>query len=427
MSFLIILVLTGLTVGSQYLSHYLNLPTDLNPSILLGLILVSAWVVGHSVKNKTLPMLTGFVLYGMLVGPEGLNLITAVDLQSLEFIRFMVFMMIAFLVGGRLELKAHSGFSKRIPLLLATQFGAVLSGTVLLFLILSAFFHHFAFLKGFHTFFYILFTTLVLASGSPAVILSVNRENVSPVRNKSLVLNTVTLSGMILIIPFLGHGVLLKAMTAKGPEWASAFQTFAIHLFSVILVSGSMGLLLRFFLKHFRGELVFFLVIFMIVLFGGGDLYMPELILSFMGAGIIVRYNSASGKRFIKDISRHSLPFFVVFFTLTAAGIHWTFTASLLSMLAVLFMMRYVTLRFSTELFLRQWQEDFPSARPLSRGFVSQSGLTLCFISIVSSFPEISHLQELCTVLTLLVFLNLLVGPPLYQRALYRIKLFRET
>jgi len=427
MSFLIILILTGLTVGSQYLSRYLNLPTDLNPSILLGLILVSGWVIGRSVKNKTLPMLTGFVLYGMLVGPEGVNLITVSDLESLEFIRFLVFMMMAFLAGGRLELKVYPNFPKKVPLLMAVQLGALLLGTVLLFLILPVVFHQFAFLKGSHAPFYILFTTLVLASGSPAVVLSVNRENVAPVRIKALVLNTVTLTGMILILPFLGHGILLQAMTTKGPGWAQAFQTFAIHLFSVIFVSTAMGLLLRFFLKHFRGELIFFLVIFIIVLYGNGDIYMPELILSFMIAGAIVRHHSSPGKGFIKDISRHSLPFFVAFFTLTAAGIRWSFIVSLMPILAVLFMMRYAFLRFSTELILRRWNEESSSVRPLSRGFVSQSGLTLCFISIVSSFPGISHLQELCTVFTLLVFLNLLVGPPLLQRSLYRIKLFRET
>lgn len=427
MSFLIILILTGLTVGSQYLSRYLNLPTDLNPSILLGLILVSGWVIGRSVKNKTLPMLTGFILYGMLVGPEGLNLITASDLESLEFIRFMIFMMMAFLAGGRLELKVYRDFSKKIPLLMAGHLGVLLLGTLLLFLILLVLFHPFAFLKSSHAPFYILFTTLVLASGSPAVVLSVNRENVSPVRIKALVLNTVTLTSMVLILPFLGHGVLLQAMTSKGPEWAQAFLTFAFHLFSVIFVSAAMGLLLRFFLKHFRGELIFFLIIFIIVLYGNGDIYMPELILSFMLAGIIVRHHSGPGKGFIKDISRHSLPFFVVFFTLTAAGIRWFFIPSLIPILLVLFTMRYVFLRFSTELILRRWREESFAARPLSRGFVSQSGLTLCFISIASSFPGISHLQELCTVLTLLVFLNLLIGPPLLQRALYRIKLFRET
>lgn len=427
MSFLIILILTGLTVGSQYLSRYLNLPTDLNPSILLGLILVSGWVIGRSIKNKILPMMTGFILYGMLVGPEGLNLITDSDLESLEFILFMAFMMIAFLAGGSLELKTYMDFSKKIPLLIAVHFGGLLLGTVLLFLILPVLFHSCAFLNGSHTAFYILFTTLVLASGSPAVVLSVNRGNVSPLRIKAFLLNTVTLAGMVLIIPFLGHGVLLQAMTPKGPGWVQTIQIFALHFFSVIFVSVIIGLLLRFFLKHFRGELIFFLVIFMIVLYGNGNIYMPELMLSFMLAGIMVRHHSDPGKEFIKDISRHSQPFFIVFFTLTAAGIRWSFIPSLIPIVIVLFMMRYTILRFSTVHVLRRWREESYAATPLSRGFVSQNGLTLCFISIVSSFPGISHLQELCTVLTLLVFLNLLVGPPLLQRALYRIKQFRET
>ena len=61
MAIILIILLTILAALAQWLAVYLNLPTIVNPAILLGIILISGAVAGHTIKSKIIPTITGFV------------------------------------------------------------------------------------------------------------------------------------------------------------------------------------------------------------------------------------------------------------------------------------------------------------------------------------------------------------------------------
>jgi hypothetical protein len=427
MRILIVILLSLLVLLFRHLAGFLNLPTTPNPSILLGLILISSWVIGHSIKNKRFPMMSGFLLYGILIGPYGLGVAGITDVQSLEFMRFMALVIIAFLAGGRLELKKDYGFTSLIPLLALIQVVAVLLGTMIAFLLINVLFPDFFMARGALFILLSVISGLILASGSPAVILAVNRENVSPVRFKEFILSTTVFISMILILPFLANGILFQTALSPGLSFYKALRMFSLHLFLVILLGTGAGFLLKNILSWLRSELIFFLLFLPIIFYAGTKGALPESVLSFMLAGLIVRRYAPRGKRIMKELEHHSTPLFVLLFTLI--GIQFYFSLSLFTLLAafLIFAIRYLCLRFATEGFLRLRKEDSKTAKAIANGFISQSGLSLSFIAILCTFPEFHHQNELCAVLTAVAFLNLLVGPPLLQRALYRIKTHRKT
>ncbi len=426
MKLLIVILFSLLVLLFKNLAGYLNLPTTPNPAIFLGLIFISSWVVGHSIKNKYIPMLTGFILYGIIMGPHTLGIIRFQDVQFLEFMRFLPLMILAFLAGGRLQMKKEFRFTSLIPCLALSQLAAVFIATLAVFLLIFMLFPDIFPVSGSLAVFIPLLSGLILSSGSPAVVLSVSRETNTPVRSKELILETTTLLSLFLILPFLAQGMLFRTLLPGGPDPVTALRIYAVHLTAVIILGAGMGFIFKGIITWLKSELIFFLLTFSIVFYAGVGEYLPESILSFSLAGLLVRHTSSSGEKFMKELSNASPPMIVLFFTLTGFHLSLSFSFFTLSAALFLFLVRGFSLTLATRGILRIKKEDPGLAPFISNGFLSQSGITLSFIAILCAFPDFPRKAELCAVLTAVTFLNLLVGPPLLQWALYRIKTHRE-
>ncbi|MDD3807380.1 MAG: cation:proton antiporter [Candidatus Marinimicrobia bacterium] len=426
MNLLVILFLTVITVGLRYFAQFLSLPTMPNPTLMLGLILISSWVIGSSIKYKSLPALVGFVLYGLAASPSGLNLLTVQDIQSLAFIQFMVFMLIGFLLGGHIDFKRYKDLTSLVPRLMGIQL-------VLLFLLTTVFlwgihslFPEFSLLNAQNIFAFAFILTLFFASTSPAVIFTLHQEVDASGRVKTIIEITSIFMSLLILLFLFGDGILLKFLTGTAQESSAshAVYTFFKHFFAVLMSTLGIGLFLRFFLSAFKEGFIVFLLIVILCLFKIGKNFFPECITCFIGVGMIVRYQSKRGKKMIKNIQRYSLPLFILFFTLTAT--HFTFfkmeSPCLLLLLVPFFFIRFVGLQVSTTLFFRIKNKEEHSTRTIAKGFLPQSALTLFLLTLLPRLGEFAHIKELSSVLTWMVFLNLLFGASLFKASFIRNK-----
>jgi len=426
MTLTLVILLTLAVTVSQWLAVYLNLPTTVNPAILLGIILISALVAGNIIKGKTVPAITGFILYGLLIGPHGLNLIGQENIQSLDFIHFLSLFLIAFLAGGRLNLKEHKHFYSLVPLI---SFGQLLLTLLLTGIVIRLF------SKGLFPqigdnlsvlIIYTLFTGLILTSNSTAAILAINHENQPRKITGDFILGVSLLTNIFVIVFFLGKAVLFQFFIQQNAVISSGtvIVKIALHLAAGILTGSVLGFLFVMILSKLRREFLFFIILFSICAYVSVSSYLSESLIAFITAGIILRNFSRRGNHFMKDLEQYSTPLFIVYFTLTAAGFNLTIPRNFIPLLIVLFFIRMIAVGSATQLTLRISGQKSKTAAYLSFSFLSQSGLTLGLLSYLSLFQESLITHELYAVLIWITFLNLLVGPPVLKYFMNKLKTF---
>jgi len=427
MTIALIILLTIAVALSQWLAAFLNLPTAANPAILLGIILISGAVAGHTIKSKNIPTITGFVLYGLLIGPHALKLAGTEMIQSLDFVQFLSLFLIAFLAGGRLNLKEHKHFYSLVPFISLGQllFTLILTGLVV------GLFSKSLFLKADGSFPIIitLFTGLILASNSTAAILAVSHENQPRKKHGDFILATSLLTNIFVLIFFLGKAVFFRYFyqTSGNISAMTVILKMAIHLVTGILTGGALGFLFVFLLSRLRREFLFFIILFSIGAYVSVSFYLSESLIAFITAGIILRNFSRQGNYFMKNLESHSFPLFIVYFTITGAGLNLFLPREYIPFLVVLFIIRILALSSTTHFALRINGENPGTATNLSFSFLSQSGLTIGLLTSLSLFRESLIPHELYAVLIWITFLNLLAGPPVLKYFMNKLKTARNT
>lgn len=427
MTLTLIILLTIAVALSQWLAVYLNLPTAVNPAILLGIILISGAVAGHTIKTKIIPTITGFVLYGLLIGPHALKLVETETIQSLDFIHFLSLFLIAFLAGGRLNLKEHRHFYSLVPVVSLSQIFFTLLLTGLAIGLYSK--NLFPKTDGSLPMTFILITGLILSSNSTAAILAVSHESQPRKKHGDFILATSLLTNILIMIFFLGKSVFFQYFyhTQGDISAATLILRITIHLAAAILTGGILGFLFVFLLSRLHREFLFFIILFSIGAYVSVSYYLSESLIAFITAGIILRNFSRQGNYFMKNLENYSFPIFIIYFTITGAGLSISFPREFIPFLIILFLIRIFTLSSTTFLALRISGENHKTASQLSFSFLSQSGLTIGLITSLTLFRESLIPYELYTVLIWITFLNLIVGPAVLKFFINKLKTFRNT
>jgi Kef-type K+ transport system membrane component KefB len=82
----------------------------------LGLLLLGSWLLGRLFKTIQLPKLLGYLVFGLLLGPGILNVVSEEQLPYLKFVEHLAIALIALIAGGEIELS----FLKRSLLLIVS-------------------------------------------------------------------------------------------------------------------------------------------------------------------------------------------------------------------------------------------------------------------------------------------------------------------
>lgn len=94
-----------------------TLPTGLTGTTSsLGLLLLGSWLMGRVFKSIRLPKLLGYLVFGLLLGPGILGVVSKEQLPHLEFVEHLAIALIALTAGGEIELS----FLKRALVLIVS-------------------------------------------------------------------------------------------------------------------------------------------------------------------------------------------------------------------------------------------------------------------------------------------------------------------
>ncbi len=103
--------------------------------ILAGFVLLAlaSRQIGRYLTRFKLPLISGFLLAGILIGPYGFGFIETTDLESLKIIDEVALAFIAFAAGSELYLRE---LRSRLKSILSISAGIVLAVSILVFIAL---------------------------------------------------------------------------------------------------------------------------------------------------------------------------------------------------------------------------------------------------------------------------------------------------
>lgn len=396
-----------------------------------GIVAVASGRIAGVFAKLKLPQITGFLMIGLVSGPEVLGLIDTEGIQKLNFLNGIALAFIAFVVGSELFIKDLRSRMKSIISL-------ILSQSILLFLLVSlaAFFttELIPFMDNLTLAARIaisLLTGTIAIATSPAASIAVIDELRARGPFTQTSIGVIVVKDFVVIILFSVVFTLSKSLILDAEfsflfigqvvaELVLAFGLgFIFWLLLRLFLSIKGAMLLKKLLILFAGFLAYMITSITSahsLEYLGFELHVEPLLICIIGSFLITNY-SIYRNDFIKLLKELAPYVYVVFFTLTGFRISIEVVASLWYITLILFGVRVFSLMLAGAAGSRI-AGDPPNFHRLSwMPYVTQAGISLGLATIIATaFPGWG--EGFATILISMIVLNEIVGPPLFKWAL---------
>lgn len=392
-------------------------------TMLLGFLLLAAYVAGELARDISLPRITGYLVIGILFGPHVLGLLPQQAVTDFELINHVALAVIALQAGGELRLhrivpRMRSIASITVSQILVIGFGAA----AVVYLARDLF----PFLRGepaaVAVAVAILFGVVAVAN-SPSTTIAVITE----LRARGQVTDTVLGVSVLkdLVILLLVAAILPTATVLVRPDVGFDFaqlRDISFNIARALVVGALLGAAIGLYLKRINVQPILFVlaVAFIVVeLTHALGLQSEAYILMGISAGFVVQNFSVQGPKFIEALEANSLPLYAMFFAVAGAGLDLGVIPDVWQACIVLIVARAALNYGSTYLGVRV-AADAPEIRRYAwMGFLAQAGVTLGLASIISDrFPGWG--EQVAAIIIAMVAFNQLIGPPLFRYSLVR-------
>lgn len=388
-------------------------------AVAIGFLLLGGDVAGELVARLRLPRLTGYLLLGVVVGPQLVGFVGKPELEALRLVVDLKLGLIAFTAGGELKLRMlrergrsilwHSVFQTLLPLVAVLAFVAAAGRGLLPFLegapwgtVVAA-----GLLLG---------VVAASRSATVTVVVLVETRARGPVADTGL--GVVILQDLLLLLVFPAVLAAAGALAAPGGGGGSAVIEASREV-AVGLGSGAvLGGLIALYLRYVNREMVLFtigLALFLIEAASWLGLHSPTLIC--LTAGFVASNFSARGHEFNRAVEHASLPVYVVFFSVAGAKMDLGALVALWPATLALFAARLGANVIASRTAARIAGDPPEVGRYVWMGLVSQAGLSFGLaVMVEQALPAWApHFQTLALAS---ILLNELLGPVAWRYAL---------
>ncbi len=426
----ILIILAMLVVFNS--GTFLNSSDSISPTLIIGFMLLSSFVVGFFFERGGLPRITGYILSGLVFGPFILKFYSSESVEELLFLNSLALAFIAFNAGSELRIKEIIHDIKPILYLTMGVTIVVFTGvTTIVFLISDLI----PFMKP-----YPLPAKIAIASifgiisvaRSPSSAIAIINETKAKGSYTSTILSITIIMDVLIIILF----ALVISINSLVIEPGSTFE-FSFIAFLVFEI------LIAFVLGFFLGKFIIFLinrikVEFSVVIIALGFFVMKfshfagsfisnnyemnlnlEPLLICMAAGFTVQNFSGYGDIFLKRMDKISIPVYVAFFTITGASINLDLLRTGWILGLIIFFSRISMIYLGSGLSTKIARSEKKIKENSWLGFITQAGISLGLLSeVVRRFPEAGiHIQA---ILIATITLNQIIGPVGFKYGLFR-------
>ena len=415
-------------------SSFAELSTTLQLLIYLGafgIVAVAAGRIAGVFAKFRLPEITGFLIIGIISGPEVLGLIHADALPKLNFLNEFALAFIAFAVGSELFIKDLRSRLKSIVVMIISQsvvLFLLVSLTMFLIADLIPFFENLSLAARIAV--SLIAGTISIATSPAASIAVINELRArGPFTQTSIGVTVV--KDFVVIILFSVVFTLSTSLVTK----VEFSILFIVQVIAQLAIAFGLGFILWYLLKlvlsikgllRLKKLLVLFsgLMAYLIaqiignhaVEYLGLELHIEPLLICIVGSFLVTNY-SIYRNDFMKILHETGPFVFVIFFTLTGARIALDVVATLWYITLILFASRIVSLMLAGAIGSRAAGDPSKYMKLSWMPYVTQAGISLGLATIIASaFPGWG--DGFTTILISVIVLNEIVGPPLFKWAL---------
>ena len=405
-------------------------------SACFAIIAIASKQIGQNLVKTGIPLISGFLLTGIISGPYILNLISVEAALNLRFVDEISLGFIAFAAGGELYIKELKTRLKTIAWVTTGLVVCTFSLTGLTFFFLSGFI---PFMQTMPVSVKIVVSILagaIMVARSPSSAIAIVNE----LRAKGLftqtVLGVTIIMDVVVIILFavnssiadvllsglkFNFGFILFLMLEIGASFIIGFFVGKIILLILLLpiqkaLKTGLILLMGYLVFVFSSEIRKFThdTLFIEVLL--------EPLLICMVAGFLVSNTSRYRKEFLKILFDIGPPIYIAFFTLTGASLSLDIVLQTWPIAMALFFTRAIAI------FIGSFIGGTLAKNPMKdntiswMAYITQAGVSLGLAKeVVVEFPEWGN--PFAAIIISVVVLNQIIGPLLFK---YAIKVMRE-
>ena len=353
----------------------------------LGLLLLGSQLFGQLSTRAHLPKLSGYLLFGMLVGPSALEMVTKGQLEYLRLVNDLAIVVIALTAGGEIDLKV---IGPRIWAIASLGLGVTLCAGLGVFGATASIPGLFGFELGAWSMAAMAMAGLVATlsvANSPAVLVALMTETGSRGPMAQTALAATVLKDLILVtlfaVVFAWAGPVLGAGVGGSGEGGIASQ-LVVKIGGSVVFGVIAGLLMAFYLHRGGRSLPALVVLsgFAISLVAGELGFEP--LLTALVAGLLMRNVWPSEAEPLFDaIEQLSAPVYCVFFAVAGAKLDLGAIPSVAVAAGALIATRGVLTYAGVRAGSAAGGLDKASRRRLWTAFMPQAGVALALASIV--------------------------------------------
>jgi len=399
--------------------------------VTFAVVALSARQIGNYFTRFELPLISGFLFAGMLVGPYLLGLIPEEAIEHLEFVDQISLAFIAFAAGSELYVKALRTRLKSIAWVTGSNAVVVpIMGSVAVYL-LAPVIPFLAEMDSAGRIAISLLAGAILVARSPSSAIAIVNEMRARGPFTQTTLGVTMVSDVVVIILF-----------AIAVETADALLThvgfsagFVGLLLAELLISAILGYIVARLLRAIlalhvkrivKAALTLLLgyLVFLVALeirhrshdIFSFELFLEPLLIAMIGSFIVTNYTGYRDE-FLKILEETAPPIYVAFFTLTGASLALDVLVDTWEIALALFLVRLVSI------FIASFAGGMAAGDPLAHNrvswmaYVTQAGVGLGLATEVAvEFPGWG--EEFATLIISVIVLSQIIGPPFYKWAI---------
>ena len=390
-------------------------------ALALGFALVGAWLTGDLLRRFNLPRLTGYLLFGIVVGPQMGNVITASMAGQLQVITGIATTLIALIAGLTLNLDRMGRRFVSIVQMTGLTLGIAMASLAVVLWIAWSWVPVAPEATGGARLAMVALLVVILVSFSPTMTAAVIADTGARGRLSETVLTMVVLADLVLLVLF-SCAMQIARVVFRATEAApvDVLVRFAWEIGGAVAFGVLVGALFALYMRYVGREVTLVLLGVCIVLSQVGSTQEFEPLLAAVAAGLVIENLAvAQGDTLRTAVQRGAPPVLVVFFAAVGASLRLDAVAAVGSVVIALAVIRLGVIHTSLRVGWAIAGLDQRIGKYAWTGLISQAGITLGFASVVATeFPGWGN--EIQLLLVGLIAIHELVGPIAFRQGLAR-------
>lgn len=393
--------------------------TGSGAALAFGFLLIAALQIGHLADHVRLSSLTGWLLCGLLFGPQVLDIVSQPMINDLAIVQGTAVGLIALLAGCELNVAKLRPAFRAITWISALTITVGFTTLWGLFFWITSIVPVTAGYTPFERAAIALVCANVLAAFSPAVVIAVITESRAAGPLSQLCMSIVVVADLAMVIAFsfttsFARTLFPAAQAAGRP--AALLQ----HIFGSILVGALVGLALAIYNRRVgtRTGLLVFALLF-IVAEAGRVLHLDPLLVGLTAGLFVENLSPVSGEEIARAAQPVTLPTFAIFFAVVGAQIHLQAFLHVAPFAIGAAAVRAAAIYAGNFIGARIARVPREIAGLVPLGLLPQAGVTTALaVLVLNDFPPWGRVVG--TMLLGSIVVNQVIGPGLFRMALAR-------